>query len=252
MRTVDPNPAQIATMDKRTVLKLLGLLTTGNLLRQGTKTVDVGASRWAWSLLAKLPERGELTSEEIGVVRELGKKAVLIGMGLKTNTDMNEGIAEIEAGLEDEEVEEVVPVVNEEEIDLEDDGEEGEVLDVITPLTSGFDSSTGLAMASDGNITAEKETLAHIDDAGILPLGTTSAQDELAAAKAQMLQALDSPNPHLDAKEELKKAEEHQTTPDDSKNWNTKATIDMTLTVAGEIFGQRDLLEFRKIWDQAS
>lgn len=267
MRTIDPNPAQIATMDKRTVLKLLGLLTSGNLLRQGTKMVDVGASRWAWSLLAKLPERGELTSEEIGVVRELGKKAVLVGMGLKTNTDMNEGIAELEAGLEDGGDEEVVPVVNEEEIDLEDDGEEGEVLDDgIVPLTSGADMSTGLAtktsavtdptetmgigtsiLASNGNIAAEKETLAHIDDAGILPLGTTSAQDELAVAKAQMLQMLDKPNPDEEANEE---AEETQTAPDDSQNWNTKATIDMILTVAGEIFGQRDLLEFRQIWDQ--
>ncbi|CAG8979697.1 hypothetical protein HYALB_00003928 [Hymenoscyphus albidus] len=261
MKNVNPKPAQVATMDKRTVLKLLGLITSGNLLRQGTKTVDVGASRWAWSLLARLPERGELTSEEIGMVRELGKKAVLVGMGLKIDTDMNEGIAELEGNQEGqaEEGEGDIAVVNDEEIDLEEDEEDGEVdlgMSHSHP-PQARDLQTPIMKSDPANIshgTPEKETLTHIDDAGILPLGTTSTQDELAAAKAQMLQALDNPTQDDQTDIALEKvapeAEETPTAPDDSDNWNTKATIDMILTVAGEIFGQRDLLEFRQIWDQ--
>ena len=122
MRTVDPLPAQIASMDKSTVLRLLGLLTGGSLLKRGSE-VDVGVSRWAWALLGRLPDRGELTSEEIGVVRELGKKAVLVGMGLREEQAWEEGMGQVEAGFDQEEDD--FDIVIEEEISpfIEDETE---------------------------------------------------------------------------------------------------------------------------------
>ena len=37
-------------------------------------------------------------------------------------------------------------------------------------------------------------------------------------------------------------------TPLTESDWNTRATIDMILTVVAECYGQRDLLEFREAW----
>ena len=247
MKTVDPKAAQLACFDKGSVLRLLRLLTQGTLLKRGLG-VEMGISRWTWSLLARLPDRGELSSEEIGVVRELGKKAVLVGVGLKEKEEWKEGIQEVERGFDgdgDEEGE--ADVINDDEIALEDDGI-GE-----DAVRNGV-SNSEITMQEEGELTTEA---VENQDGG---------PDPLAAAKARILANLPA-----DATDDI----EHQLTPNgldfepvqepiigpikpetsdkspepvfDAKT-NTKATIDMILTIAGEIYGQRDLLEFRDQW----
>ncbi|KAG9235569.1 hypothetical protein BJ875DRAFT_440244 [Amylocarpus encephaloides] len=234
LRSIDPIPAQVANMDKRTILKLLGLLSGGNLLQRG-KPLHVGISRWAWALLAKLPTRGELNSEEIGVIRELGKKSVLVGMGLKDNAEYTEGMDVLEAGLDDEAA--IIPgVINNAEINLEDEDEMA-----ADPKILADEAATSLA-------TATKEETATLTDKPMVLHETPMIEDDqasedLATAKATALGALANeggvPQPtglfnHID----------------DANTWNAKATVDMILTVSGELYGQRDLLEFRAIWDQ--
>jgi len=36
---------------------------------------------------------------------------------------------------------------------------------------------------------------------------------------------------------------------DEEMRRNTRATVDMIITVVGEVYGQRDLLEFREVWE---
>lgn len=267
MREVDPAPAQIASMDKGTVLKLLELLTTGTLLRRGAE-VQVGVSRWAWGLLARLPERGELTSEEIGIVRELGKKAVLVGMGLKGEQEWGEGMDEVEAGFDDDNYEEGLIVINDDEIDLDIGGgfEDGELEpaipenDIIDDKESNKRQKTGQIIGPQlptDNIAPgpvvnkrDEEEVPYMSNSrnNDEEEGELSAED-LAAAKARMLAALnDSKLEEFLQDPEILEEENRLKLKKSAERWNTKATVDMIITVAGEIYGQRDLLEFRQSW----
>jgi len=263
MRTIDPWPAQVCSMDKSTVLRLLGLLTGGILLKRGS-AVELTVSRWAWSLLARLPERGELTSEEIGVVRELGKKAVLVGMGLKEDAELDAGMNEVDPdNEEDTDDGEVLDVVNEEEIDLElddnlDEGlecadEEGVIESPVlaTPalITETSDVDNSSAPQSSMPSTQTMDTEISFDsappdlDKTIQPEEFPNATDDLAAAKARLLG-------NLNKEAEEVATEQTQEPAVQPSKWNTRATVDMIITVAGEAYGQRDLLEFRGVWDQ--
>jgi hypothetical protein len=242
MRTVDPFPAQVASMDKDTVLRLLTVLAGGSLLKRGSE-VEIGVSRWAWSLLARLPERGELNSEEIGIIRELGKKAVLVGVGLKAEKSWEEGIKEFEAGYNDGVDEVPVPVENEEEIPLENDDipnidteiqkDSGVSARIISPIQPGKD-------APEIEIAATREQL---------------EDEDFLAAKARMLNTLADEPLEINIEPEIITPKDQTPEPDSEaedsdSSWriNTKATLDMIVTVAGEVYGQRDLLEFRDQW----
>ena len=260
MRIVDPVPAQIASMDKGTVLRLLGLLTTGTLLKRGAE-VQVGVSRWAWGLLARLPDRGQLSSEEIGAVRELGKKAVLVGMGLREEQRWEEGMDEVEAAFE-EDYEADTAVVNDEEIDLDmDNGFDDSELDANTSRSeminniSNEGQKIGPQWPKEGgsgfeekNADEHKLDMSDGKNAGNEDDGELPSED-LAAAKARILQALKNAK----AEEIIQEAEVFDeevalAARKTAAKWNTKATVDMIITVAGEVYGQRDLLEFRQAW----
>ncbi|TVY47462.1 hypothetical protein LOCC1_G002216 [Lachnellula occidentalis] len=255
MRQVDPLPAQIASMDKGTILRLLGLLTGGTLLQRGSE-VNVGVSRWAWALLARLPERGELTSEEIGIVRELGKKAVLVGMGLKEDADLNEGMNAVDPQSNDDvDDDEDLDVANDQNLvvgkDLDALGGEGAAdpsLPVMPNANAGdiysVDDSSASRSSLPSTQTLNVET--SLDTPG---LENTSQPEEaadlskvLAAAKARLLGNLEST--------EDGSTETSEGVSAGKSKWNTRATVDMIITVAGEVYGQRDLLEFRGAWDQ--
>ena len=125
----EPKPAQLAGMDKGTVLRLLrmvgnrkgGFLGVDTLVGEGGGQARRRVSAWVWGLLARLPGRGELVSEEVGIVRELGKRAVWVGVEMK-GMDMG-GLQEQMGEGEDEEglgVEDVVDVeVDREDVELE-------------------------------------------------------------------------------------------------------------------------------------
>ncbi|TVY45903.1 hypothetical protein LSUB1_G000481 [Lachnellula subtilissima] len=257
MRQVDPLPAQIASMDKGTILRLLGLLTGGTLLQRGSE-VNVGVSRWAWSLLARLPERGELTSEEIGIVRELGKKAVLVGMGLKEDADLDEGLNAVDPQANDDVDDgEVLDSAEDQEVDLDVGKDldrlcgEGATSPSIPVLPNAIDGDTYSVDDSSApqSLVASTQTVnleASLDTPSLEKTSqaeeASEFSEELAAAKARLLG-------------NLKTAEESSTEKSEGASagkskWNTRATVDMIITVAGEAYGQRDLLEFRRAWDQ--
>ncbi|KAK2625412.1 hypothetical protein QTJ16_004724 [Diplocarpon rosae] len=260
IRSVNPKPAQIASFNKGSVLRLLRLLTQGTLLKRGL-VVDSTISRWTWSLLARLPERGELSSEEIGVVRELGKKAVLVGVGLRQREEWDMGLKIVEQEFEGEE-EEDGDVVNEDEISLEVEEDDVDIgtnescnisKPVIAPdkprcLTRDY-SPAGATMQEEADLNTE----------------SLENSDHLTQAKARILAQLShaSPTHAIDLEKEEEelpvgykpiirpapsdmsvKNKEPSTEPVDPR-LNLRATVDMILTIAGEVYGQRDLLKFR-------
>jgi hypothetical protein len=301
MQSINPLPAQIASMDKSIVLRALRSLTGGRLLRSGAD-INVSVSLWAWALLARLPERGELSSEEIGVVRELGKRAVLVGISLSGEKDWREGMHEVEAGLDEEDEEEGTYTVNDEEIQLDIDEDLDAEADssVIRPYAShdapdrtpqigphlptelghahldetnpigenlpkpsaevliGDSMAAGGSREQQGELepssTSHTQPLNSAVEEGHLPadeLQAVSEEAQVAAAKARILANLHSETLEHEVNLEPEEAVSQDTAEKTrTSRSNTRATIDMILTVVGEMYGQRDLLEFRPAWGE--
>ncbi len=275
MLRFDQKPAQIACMSKSSVLRLLRLLTQGSILKRESQ-VEFGISYWVWSLLAKLPDRGELNSEEIGVVRELGKKAVLIGMGLKEVKDWQQGMQNVEAEFEENlgaeenaggDDDEIYP---ESEDDFHEEGYPDSVINVKQAMTdiqsngatsealpANFDildtngnmdqpvSASSQTFVADSDQIVAAENIEELSEGEVQSTeGDVEDPEALAAMKAQMLNRLKSPD-EVNIEEEVSTTPKPRPPPSRS---NTKATVDMIITIAGEIYGQRDLLEFRSEW----
>jgi regulator of vacuolar morphogenesis len=73
----DPHPVQLASIDTESLLEILKLVgkKLRRLLQTGSAKTTSRVGLWAWSLLARCPDRGELVSEEISDVRALATKA---------------------------------------------------------------------------------------------------------------------------------------------------------------------------------
>ncbi|ETS84848.1 hypothetical protein PFICI_02873 [Pestalotiopsis fici W106-1] len=281
LRNTDPLPVQIASMHKDSVLRLIRIILNGNFFRRGQELRE-RTSRWIWALLARLPERGELDYTEVGWVRELGKRAVMFMLSLAEADVLREQYG-VEGGADNEDngdVEEIDVVSNEdigldgnekveavstapedptdsknEEITSESPLQTSDAISTAPPSQDKLDASVDIPTPQsdvemqidsdeeDGEVSAEPQEL-------------QKPTADVEAAKARLLAQLES------SFEE--QVQDHQTgsiadTPvatsgeaksgSDGKNEmreaNLRATLNMILTVAGEFYGQRDLLEFR-------
>lgn len=249
LRTTDPLPAQIAAMDKDAVLRVLRVLMGGKFLRRGLELRE-RTSRWLWALLARLPDVGDLSSMEIVWVRDLGKRAVLMMRSfaemaaLREELD-GEGLGANEGVDDSEEDEEVVSDMKVEEAD--DDGscamEESPL-----PLTEGdtikgeSDDQNPLEDTSHPEDDMEEGEVDEGADDGEVDQGATTEASDLEDAKARLIAQLDAPPDPEPTDEDHNAPEEDK---EERVMMNMRATLNMILTVAGEFYGQRDLLEFR-------
>lgn len=266
LRYTDPLPAQVAAMDKESALKLLRIILGGKFLRRGHELRE-RTSRWIWSLLARLPDRGEMDYMEIGWVRELGKRAVLMLISIAQMVALRE---EVEDDLDEEENDEGERDEGDSLDDLASEGEEGEApsghqASLPPQLPEPVDDSHGAAKLEARNPDAE-------DDDGEMDMDieegeVSDSQADIEAAKARLLAQLDEtasenhecePTPVVEgggegeddqeegAWEEQEEEEEDAPAYSERRSRiNMRATLNMILTVAGEFYGQRDLLEFR-------
>ncbi|KAI1137395.1 hypothetical protein F5Y05DRAFT_387077 [Hypoxylon sp. FL0543] len=273
LRGTDPLPAQVAAMHKDGVIRLLRIILGGKFLRKNQELRE-RTSRWIWALLARLPERGELDYQEIGYIRELGKRAVLMMVSLaeievlKEHYEVGDSSAESQAEAEVD----VVDGIDEQTSPEEDDDfeyvdnapakdgdataanatgtEEEKAAGLETGVTGESDIEMQIDSDSeeDGEVSEEPqqqaEPSADIETAKarLLQQLNAAAEDGDAAAvdQAPPTDLIDEAFAALDAEEEAKKREElHRA------KINERATLNMILTVAGEFYGQRDLLEFR-------
>lgn len=274
LHKTDPHPLQIARLSKESVLRILRIILGGKFLRQGY-TIDERTSRWLWALLARLPDRGELGYAEIGWVRDLGRRAVLLGRSLSEMAALREELEEGALG-----VHEGVDGSSSDDDMLADDNnhgpEAGDNTTASAPATAptseiGGDSRSQVTGEADderdqtaaqtletnneideGNSTEgpkqkevvdddEQEEGEIEDDEDVaMELASNSSVEgapvvELDEAKARLLENL-LQDEHVDAAKAAK----------ERSRVNMRATLNMILTVAGEFYGQRDLLEFRE------
>lgn len=283
IRKTDPLPLQIALISKDSVLRILRVILSGKFLRQG-QPISERTSRWLWALLARLPERGEMTHVEIGWVRDLGRRAVLLGRSLAEMAALREELEDGGLG-----VHEYVDGSSSDEEDMVEDPEADDGVDSPTPIngegapdfpTDGpikADSTPEAAPAAaavtadqseerkqtngqedeleEGEISEEEDNNGNgngeddededvaMEIASNSSTGENAASatnpDDLEAAKARLLAQVDeaeAENDQLSAEEAARYR----------ARMNMRATVNMILTIAGEFYGQRDLLEFRE------
>ncbi|KAI0913460.1 hypothetical protein F4823DRAFT_622242 [Ustulina deusta] len=310
LRATDPLPAQIAAMHKDSIFRLLRVLLTCKFLRKRTQLRE-RTSRWIWALLARLPDGGELDYMEVGYIRELGKRAVLLVVSLAELEVLREHYDvdgsspgdqdEYEVGVDvdacfDDVLSQDLPVdianaptpedtgadvertlnsnasilcnradqaphgstnINHEadntrpqvpspddasdvEMQLDSDLEDGEVTDESPPPRSDSVADIETAKArllARLNDTIEDGEVEDDDDisAPVIPIAQSTPIEEQAAHTTSECRA--------DESEEDGEYEHYQEL--DRAKVNERATLNMILTVAGEFYGQRDLLEFR-------
>lgn len=225
MRDTDPTMAQIACMDMESVLGILNIATTSmsEIVESGDVPAVKRLSTWIWGLLGKCREVGLLSSDDVSQIRELGKTA---REALDWVKDWEQN-----GGVDDEFYDEEG---YEEEQDAGGDEIESDLESIYLPdeLRKDRDNAAGPERR-------EKNAV------------TTNESEALEAAKARLrerldLQTEDGPDDNEDHDHD--DAQEDQ----DDTEWSyaTRAMIDMILTIVGEFFGQRDLLEARDIWDE--
>ncbi|KAL8913552.1 MAG: hypothetical protein Q9171_001635 [Xanthocarpia ochracea] len=249
---------------------------------------------WAWCLLARCREVGMMGSEEVGVIRDLGKKARgmlrLLSAGLggaqETQTEQNEERCE---GEEDELGEKAMVGKREDDggQDVRGDGTNGvkavgtvaptegiaihkdsegrqstgsahDVLDSGDADLSGRNPSVSVQgnhrlPKIDDNETAEAQQrlLTNLPQTDRSPLqdAPTASNDSFPSSPRQRDPKSATQTSVLIPHEGL--TSNNRLSPDNPVPLATRitATLDMIITIAGEAYGQRDLLEERMVWD---
>lgn len=179
--TDDPHPAQLAVMDPLSVLQLVKLLRIKliNLLNSedGSRISRVGG--WLWAVLGRCRDRGELSSEEIGELRQLAQRAIYIQQRLSGEQQQQQHASNGDHAS----------------LDIDDDGDGSQ----------------------DGH--SKNETTLDVHEEGEVPPSeaTSLVKEAGTAIERERLVAV---------------------------------TLDMVITVVGEVYGQRDLLESRRKWEE--
>jgi hypothetical protein len=251
------------------------MLDLSTQLFKRRKNVTGRYSAWVWGLLCRLGDAGTLDSEAVSVVRELGKKAVWIGNGfLKSEAMMlaeGHGAQMPEDHGEVENLDSEQSYCEESHVPIKANGDHNAVNgrrengpekdcteNASSPDRPEFNQPEAVEpappMGRRRNTSSPEPPSEEIQDLASTAdptLATSSVGDmeTTAQAKARLLRSLESPpqvtgnmTSALDIEDGVQ--EEAQPRP----TINTCATIDMIVTIVGQLYGQRDLLEFRDRW----
>lgn len=225
---------------------LESVLSTGNVQRH--KNIGL----WAWGLLARCREVGEMGSEEVGVLRDLGKKAIAVLRG-------------VTAGLYQDHSENGE---NEDEDKGEEEPESQANADVNVDADADADADAHAHVfvsrfpLNDSAATSQDDPPHLVEAAKQLPLKplTLGSPGEVAIAETR---SLGSQPAHTAESERESGREEAQEIVEleppicnggnqeyDEKSFKMHATLDMIITIVGELYGQKDLLPGRLLWDK--
>jgi regulator of vacuolar morphogenesis len=189
-------------MDMDSVLGVLGIVV--RLMSETVRSRSAERVRriaaWVWGLLGKCREVGQLATEEVGAIRELGKRVVTILAKIREAEGTRDSEDDDDVGMSDSD-------------EIGEGGSGG--------LKEGDEAQDAIMEVAE---TAEDEST------------------ELEAAKARLQAQLDG---HLDS--EWSAGDSGGSEAQDATK-QARIMFDMILTVVGEYFGQRDLLDSREIW----
>lgn len=219
--TAEPQMAQLACMDMESVLGVIRLL--GTVMIKCVKDNDANQLRrigaWAWGLLGRCRDVGELGSEEVGELRIFGRTALNILKKLNriTNYSTPNAMA-VDSDLEDKE------------------------------------SSDEEEIAIESVEAAETQAIEDLEAAKLRLQSRLLAQETGAEEVERRRRNTSSPL-------EADVSEQETTSPGESTNRKSvpnvtvtgeeqsRILLDMVITIVGEFYGQKDLLQQRDIWN---
>lgn len=221
-----PLPAQLASLDSPSILRLLKLVE-GQLENCRKSNIPKNLSLWAWSLLGKLDDVGLLQTREVSVVRDLAKMAIWVRMmhhkakhGRSNDPDYEhidnypeENAAQRQEGKAFDPDQATATAAGAPEVESIEDAVEAQIKEEIAPAQD-----------------AQEDTAMDLD------------------SEDQLLDAIAAKKRELQTQAEAKEDHKEEEFPDT----NTCVTIDMLVTVASEFYGQKDLLVGRLPWDHPS
>ena len=257
LRFSDPLPAQVVSMDQETVLWLLRFLTTDFVKRK--HNVEARVAAWTWVLLGKLGEVGCLSSEDVSIVRDLGKQAVRVLIGIREAWENGE----LWGGTNGKDASGVpVKGLNERPEDLKRDAGvaaidvNSSILESGDPHAQSADERPAVSVDHDPS----RDLLEDVEEGEVKddnePAEGLSGDDANASLETPKRSTIRTRKEIGEAKEHLPAHVVADSPPNDVKpderfpSSNTRAVLDMIITIVGECYGQRDLLEFREIWGE--
>ena len=250
-----PTTIVLSQLPQESVLQGLQILESS--LASGDMAAKKFLGLWAWGLLARCREAGQMASEEIGVLRDLGKRAVWLLRGLRAGTDylaqeQSQDVGRSDMGPDDDREEEAESQAR----DSPRHGQEHQGLET----TSSSDPPADDTLAEEAEaVQPAKSTHTVVNQPG--------SDDPLAAAKASLLSSLtpqaqatmsatrtqDPTQPIANghsASSDMTSAGQPETDEQRGQAIRLYATLDMIITIVGEFYGQRDLLEGRLVWGE--
>ena len=240
-----PTTTVLSQLPQESVLQGLQILESS--LASGDLATKQFLGLWAWGLMARCRDAGQMGSEEIGILRDLAKRAVWLLRGLRAGMDY---LAQEQA--QDTEGNEMGSENGTEEAKGDASGDqEHEDLETTTSIPP-----------ADGTVQIAKATHTAEDQLDV--------DDPLAAAKASLLSSLtpeQSPatipssslaqdatqqiaNGHSPSADIPSAAQAEADEEQSGQAMKVYATLDMIITIVGELYGQRDLLEGRLVWGE--
>ena len=228
---------------------LESLLTLANL--RGIKGKRIGA--WIWGLLGRCREVGQMGSEEVGVLRNLGKQAIWLLRRISAGEVIGGAADEPEAevGVEAKEDSEG----DEEEEGLQDDEDFPDAVDANNGYSPYIDPIATAVLDQDRKTdtdpadTMSDDDLSKVKQRILDSLGDNQAQTGSAEIKPSNQDGTPNPTPtqpmteaQVDGEGSLARRADETAT--------MRATLDMLVTVVGTLYGQRDLLSGRLVWEE--
>ena len=239
-----PSMVLIGLLSQEAVLQGLRMLDTRLTIQKLMRTESM--SLWIWGLLGRCRDAGQMDSEGIGTLRDLGKKAIWLLRGIQAGSrGLSNGHEERDEDYSEQE----------EAYEVEGNSEE-------------FEMSQTLDDSEPSTALGRSDPTATVADSSFLrPPPTVSSTHVLDDAKAHMLASLppDTDSPSAEP-EDTRPHDESSTLPsitkpestsgdnikqeEDSSLSNIHMALDMIITIVGECYGQRDLLDGRLVWGE--
>ena len=201
-------------------LEVLGQLLTQSNLKIGKYGKNLGA--WAWGLLGACRAVGQMSSEEVGVLREVGKQAVWL-------------LRRMAAGEVDERAEAEDEAMHEQDGQDAPTGEEDYATDMV--------QAGGQREDDDPVVAAQQRLLSSlgVEEPKQMPSAAVDGEQEDSIIQRREADQLKNETHDLLTK---------QTVSESISQSDILATLDMIATIVGEAYGQRDLLDSRLLWDE--
>ena len=196
-----------------------------------------------------------MSSEEVGVLRKLGKQAVWLLRKIRTGKVIDGPADEpnVDAGEEDrEEGDEEGEDGEGEEERVENGADFLDAVDVDDGYSPQIDPITTATVDHDTNSEAHPKAamseadLAKAKQRILDSLGTNQAKTDSSETNGDGTQSLARPHPVTEPEMEGGGGLEERA----DENLVLHATLDMLVTIIGEFYGQRDLLDGRLLWDE--